>query len=270
MKKITLILAWLAYSALLYSQQKLSVQLFADNYYGFSQHNNEYFSTLEYSEVSRTENTITIDKRQFDYSLSSSNRLIAGFSAGSKMQYQLNRYLSLSAGIGFTSFQAERKNLLVNTLAATTQLTVSYTSSGGVVFLNLPGTGFESLASYYYYAKNERFHFTAVKLPVGFQLRPAAGKLSVSLELVPSVIFHYAVTATGAANPEAGIIKSATTENKWNFSGSVGFNYDITKYLSATIFFQQYFKSLNNGKINPGIRPAMIGASLFYKIKAVK
>lgn len=268
MKKITLILAGLAYTALLYSQQKLSVSLFADNFYGFTQHSNDHFSTFEYSEVSRTENAIILAKRQFDYSLGSSTRVTAGFSVGSKILYPLNKFLSLSAGIGFTSFQAERKNVLVNTPAATTQLTIDYTAApGDFISLDLPKTGFESLASYYYYVKTERFHFNAIKLPIGFQLRPAGSKLGVSLEMVPVVIIHYSVTATGNTNPEAGLMKSATTENKWNFSGSLGVDYAITGSLSANLFYQQYFNSLANGKINPGINPATIGASLIYKIK---
>lgn len=268
MKKITLILAGLAYTALLYSQQKLSVSLFADNFYGLTQHSNDHFSTFEYSEVSRTENSIVLHKRQFDYSLSANNRVTAGFSVGSKVQYPLNKLLSLSAGIGFTSFQAERKNVLVNTPASTTQLTVAYTAAPGYfISLDLPKTGFEPLASYYYYVKTERFHFNAIKLPVGFQLRPAGSKLSVLLELVPVMIIHYSVTSSGTTNPETGLMKSATTENKWNFSGSLGVDYAITGSLSANFFYQQYFNSLANGKINPGIRPATIAASLTYKIK---
>lgn len=272
MKKLTLIALSFFLSVLLYGQKKLSINFFFDNFYALTKNTTDRFSTFEYSEVSRTDNTITLEKRQFDFLLNASNTTQPGFSAGTKLQYQLNKCLALSAGIGLTSFRVERKNTLSNALAGTTQVTVNYMPppGGGIVNLDLPKTGFEPIASYYFYVRSERFHFTAIKLPVGIQLTPANSKFSLVVEMIPVVIMKYEVTPAGVANPEGAAQQSATSANKWNLSGIIGCDYAITKSFSVNLFYQRYFNSPANGKINPGINFSNGGIALIYKMKALK
>jgi|GEM_PF-6634145 len=272
MKKLTLIALSFFFNVLLFGQKKLSVNFFVDNFYALTKNTSDRFSTVEYSEVGRTDNTITLEKRQFDYLLNASNTTQPGFSVGTKLQYQLNKSLALSAGIGLTSFRVERKNTLSNAPAGTTQVTVNYTPppGGGIANLDLPKTGFEPIASYYFYVRSERFHFTAIKLPVGIQLAPASSKFSVVVEMIPVVILKYKVTPAGIANPESTAQQSPTSANKWNLSGSIGCDYAVTKSFSVNVFYQRYFNSPAKGKINPGIDLSNGGVALIYKMRVLK
>ncbi len=255
-----------------HAQKKVAFSILIDYHTSFLSNTNIYLKTLEHSEESRTNDTITLNKRLFNHTINSSYTTKPRFLIGGRISLKLSETFTLIGGIGISTFNATRNNSSSAKLISIQQVKGSYTynppNTLPLYTINFPleRTGYESLASYYFEAKQEKIEFTTISFPFGFLFHSNKNKFNAGIEMIPDLIQKYKVTPSTLIGAEGNQLDAFSKEKKPNLSVRISIGYQINKYLSSNIYYQQFFNSLTEGKANLEMIPKIVGITLIAKL----
>ncbi|MBP6024100.1 hypothetical protein [Ferruginibacter sp.] len=275
MKKISFLLLLFAVVTT-HAQKKTTFSILLDYHTSFLPTTSINFNTIEHSEASRTPDTITLNKRLFNSTVNASYTAKPRLAVGARVSHKLNKTITITGGIGVSTFSAIRSNTISYKLVTTQQVKGPYTYNPPNSFLlytinfQLEKTGYEGFANYYSEAKEEKIEFMTIQLPLGILISPNKSKFSSGIEIIPTTISKYKVTPYPSKGREGNQLNAYSKENRFNISARISFGYQINKCLSSSIYYEQYFHSLTQGEANPELTPKTVGVTLIAKLPTFK
>lgn len=272
--RIIILLLFLFVNGESQAQQRWSFTAMAGANYTSAKTVENTFTTVQHGLLNRVADTFYLQKNYLHYNLTSDYKGRQGASFGLLANFQLNKQVAFSGGLGLATFGFTRRNRLVNTsVSDPIYLTVIYQVPSGAQIFTIPGletSVYNKYAGYYFQVSEEIIDVTALKIPLQAALGLFKSKFNIRLGLVPVILLNYRVTPNEKIDFEGFPLKVNQTENKVNLTASVGLGFPIYKSLTGNIYYEHYFRTITEGQMVPALTPQILNLSLNYKLPKIK